>query len=207
MKKVIEKFGILIAYVIYILLVETACVFALEQESVGFDRSLVIRQETYETNGIRIYRPVPLDERIMNIVVNNNIRSFEDYIHWLQENIKYARDEEGDYWLSPEETLRRKRADCEDYTFLNAAVLRVLGYQPKTLAMGGLGGNHAICVFEENGYYSWIDNAKLKRTQAQSMPEFAKYLFAEYGCAYLLQLNLETKDWDILFKRSEMTTM
>ena len=84
--------------------------------------------------------------------------------------------------------LQKRRGDCEDYAFLNAAVLRVLGYRPEVLAMGGLGGNHAICVFKENGRYSWIDNARLKRSKAESILEFTKYLFIteEIGIVCLL---------------------
>ena len=188
--------------IICVLFFENTYVFA---GNTIFGRNLVIRQEAFETNGVLVSRPVPLDEKILYIIINNKIGSLEDYVQWLQENIKYKKDEKKDYWSTPEETLQDKRGDCEDYAFLNAAVLHLLGYQPEVLAVGRLGRNHAICIFEENGNYSFIDNTMLKRTQAQSISELASYLFSKYGCSYLLKLSLESKDWDILFKKSEIT--
>jgi len=203
-QKGIVNFAIFIVCAISVLFLESTYVLALEKGNTAFGKGLIIRQEIFETNGVLVCRPAPLDEEIRHIIINNNIGSLKDYVGWLKENIKYKRDNKGDYWSTPEETLQKRYGDCEDYAFLNVAVLQLLGYQPKVLAMGGLGGIHAICVFEENGYFSWIDNTELKKTQTQSILEFAKYLFSEYGCCYLLTVSLKTKDWDILFKKSEI---
>lgn len=185
-------------------MLRTSSVLASEKENTTFIKDLVIRQQWYEANGICVSRPVPLDEKILDIIIVNNIISFEDYARWLQKNIRYKEDKAEDHWSTPEETLKNRCGDCEDYAFFNEAVLRVLGYQPKVLTMGGIGFHHAICVFEENGRYAWIDNAELKRTTAESMLEFAQYLFTKYGACYLLTLNLKARDWDILFKKSEI---
>lgn len=203
-QKAIRNFGILTACTICVLFFPDTYLFAAEREGSGFGRNLVIRQEVYECNGVWVYRAVALDEKIQDIIIDNNIESLEDYLRWLQENIKYKKDKGGDYWSTPEETLQRSYGDCEDYAFLNAAVLKFLGYRPRVLAMGVFGSTHAICVYEENGYYLWIDNTELKKTQTQSILEFAKYLFTEDQCSFLLTLSLETKDWDILFKKSEI---
>ena len=106
--------------------------------------------------------------------------------------------------MTPEEMLQKKAGDCEDYAFLNAAVLRVLGYQPQVLVIGGFGFHHAICVFEENGHYSWMDNSEFRRTKTRSILEFARYLFSEYGGSYLLKINPKNRDWDILFRKSKL---
>lgn len=201
-----RNFSILIGCTISTLLLGNTSVLALEKENIAFIKELVVRQERFETNGICVSRPVPLDEKILDIIIVNNIVSFEDYARWLQKNIKYKEDEAADHWSTPEETLQNKCGDCEDYAFFNEAVLRVLGYQPQVLAMGGLGSRHAICVFEENGRYCWLDNTELKRTKAGSILEFAQYLFTKYGACYLLTLNLKARDWDILFKKSEIST-
>ena len=175
-------------FTFFILLFKCTPVFTLEEENTGFSGNFVIRQERYETDGVWVSRPVPLDEKIRNIIYNNNIKSLEDYEQWLGGNIKYKRDDE-DIWSPPEETLQKKYGDCEDFAFLNAAVLRVLGYQPKVLAMGGRGRNHAICVFKQNGRYLWFDNTKLARTQASSLLEFAKYIFINYNYPRLLEIH------------------
>jgi hypothetical protein len=202
-KKIMRNFGILIVGIIFVLFFESAYALAVESENAGF-RNLVIRQERFETNGVLVSRPVPLDVKIRDIIVFNNIKSIEDYAHWLERNIKYRKDRNGDDWSAPEETLLRRNGDCEDYAFFNEAVLGRLGYETRVLAVGGLFGNHAICVFQENGYYSWIDNNKLKRSKAQSILEFAKYLFTRYTCFYIYSLDFKTKRWKILYKKSEM---
>ena len=182
----------------------TDSVLALEREDAAFIKKLVVRQEMFRTNGICVSRPVPLDEKILDILTINNIVSFEDYSRWLKNNIQYKKDERGDQWSTPEETLKNRCADCEDYAFFNQAVLRLLGHQVQVLAMGGLGFRHALCAFEEYGRYYWIDNTELKRTEAESISELAQHFFNKYGACYLLSLNLETRDWDILFRKSEI---
>jgi len=205
MKKVIKNSGIFIAYTIYFILIRITPIFALEKGYAEFGRNLVISQEKYRSGGILISRPSPLDEKIRNLIIFNNIRVIEDYIQWLQKNIQYKKDKGPDTWSAPEETLHKKYGDCEDLAFLNAAFLRVGGYQPKVWGIVRQPGrNHAICAFKENGYYSWIDNAKLKRTQAQSIVQFAKHILREYDCISICELHSQTKGWDILFKKSEI---
>lgn len=166
--------------------------------------NLIIRQERYSVGSISVSRPLPLDELILDTLIINSITSLEPYLQWVSENIIYTKDGKRDAWAPPEETLENKRADCEDFAFLNEAVLRVMGYEVQVLAMGGFGAHHAFCLFKEAGYYSWIDNSKLKRTKTKTITEFAKHIFATYGSSYLLAVDLETKDLDILFKRSEL---
>jgi len=171
---------------------------ASENNNTNFKRSFVIRQEIVRIRGVFVCRPHPVDEKIMNIINHNAIDSFEDYIHWLKENIKYESDNGRDCWSMPEDTLRKKYGDCEDYAFLNAAFLSVFGYNPEVLAVTKPDGIHAICVFEDNGYYCWIDNADLRRSSAQSMVEFSKYIFEEYRGFYLLEPNFKNGKWDVL---------
>jgi len=178
--------------------------FALEAMRSIPHGNLIIRQERYTVGSISVSRPIPLDEKILNTLIVNSITSLEPYLEWLSKNIIYQKDGKRDAWAYPEETLKIKRADCEDFAFLNEAVLRVMGYEVQVLAMGGFGGHHAFCLFKEKDYYSWIDNSKLKRTKAKTISEFAKHIFTTYGSSYLLEVDLETKDMDILFKRSEL---
>jgi hypothetical protein len=176
------------------------CVCALEEEHTDFCKNLVISQEKYQVGSILISRPHPVDEKMRDLIIFNNIKTLDDYIVWLETNIKYKKDEGQDNWSEPQETLQKKYGDCEDFAFLNAAFLRVAGFQPKVLGvMRHLGGNHAICVFKENGYYSWIDNNQLERTQAVSILQFAEYIFAKYGCASLRELKLKTRGYDIVY--------
>jgi len=188
-------------YIAFFLLLSNSSV------SAGFGKELIITQQTYQSAGVLVCRPSPLDETIRDLIVNNNIYSLGDYIHWLGDNVEYKKDLIGDDWATPAETLARKNGDCEDFAFLNAAFLRVGGYQPQVIAIIKiLRPGHAICVFKENNCYSWIDNNELRRTEAQSMRQLAKVILEEYDYSYLKELELESKTKVTLFKRSELST-
>ena len=174
------------------------------QKQQVFVSSVTINQSKYENNGVFVSKPDPEDERIVHIIKRNNLRNVEDYVAWLKDNVRYRNDPHGDTWSSPESTVLRRSGDCEDYAFLSQAVLRKVGYTPKVLAIGGLEGGHAICVFVEDGYYCWIDNNELKKTKARSVLEFAQHLFLNYNCCYLLKVSKKDNDWEILFKKSEI---
>lgn len=149
---------------------------------------IIIRQEKIENNGIVVYQPNSLDLKILDIIIQDNIQTLEGYAQWLEENIKY-KNEEADYWQSPEETLERKAGDCEDFAFLNEAFLRVMGHNPK--AMGLLNINkrgHAICIFVEGDYYSYFSNMVLKRTQMRTIEELNDYFGAR-----IYEIKLEEK--------------
>ncbi len=157
-------------------------------------RRFVIRQETFQNNGVYVCRPVPIDKKIMDLLSNNNIHSLNDYMKWVADNIDYFKDKNGDEWLSPEETLIRKQGDCEDYAFLNEAVLRVFGYKPEIIAMQGANGGHAICIFKDRDMYCWIDNSVLKKTKARSLSELQKHLFSVYGYKRVFSLSSHKKN-------------
>ena len=193
MRKNVKKLTIFVMIAVGMSLCHPVCLFAYEQKSAYSFRKLVIRQEIYSANGVTVCQPSSLDAEIVQLMNKNNIRSIEEYANWLQKNIRDEKDKGKDAWAAPQITLKRKYGDCEDFSFLNVAVLRVLGYQSRVLVMKGLTGCHAVCVFKENGYYFWFDNAKLKRTSIRAIANFSQYLHDEYGCKRLLALNREVK--------------
>ena len=165
-----------------------------EKVSTGF----VIRQDTCRAGAIFVSRPNPTDVSILDLLHTYGISSAEDYARWLQETIEYKKDEGGDNWAEAQETLEKKRGDCEDFAFLNAAVVSVLGYGPKVLGLNGIRsqegkliGNHAICVFEQDGRILYFDNQKLKNSPAASIEEFARYMFKHYHCFSISELKLD----------------
>lgn len=153
---------------------------------------ITIRQEKVEKNGIVVYQPVSLDMRILDIIVTNNIRTPKEYVKWLNKNIVY-KDDKIEYWQFPEETLKLKSGDCEDFAFLNRAFLRVMGYSPKVLALRIREIGHAVCIFKENGYYSYITNTSLKKAKAETMEELLEYLKEKWKCSYVLVLGERKK--------------
>ena len=164
---------------------------------------LYIAQETLRHDGVWISRPQALHQEIADLIANNHIQSLEDYAQWLKNNIRYQNDGRTDTWTSPQETLRKKFGDCEDYAFLTATVMEVLGYKPHFLALVKNGRRaHAICTFEYNGHFLWFDNAQLKKTTVTSLEQLAKNLSEQYNYSALIELNLRTKNWNLVYKKS-----
>ena len=72
------------------------------KESARYVGDYSIRQERYKIGEVLVSRPNPTDTIILDVLKTNQIRSLEDYTKWLPENIKYKRDEGGDFWAQPE---------------------------------------------------------------------------------------------------------
>ena len=166
-------------------------------------RTLTLGQERLEAGGVLISRPKAFDERIKNIAISQKIYDIDDYAGWLKRNLRYVAEEGTNIWLKPQETLANKCGDCEDLAFLNRTFLEVLGFKPEVLGLLRQPQSHAICVFKEGETYSVIDNTRLHRTPARTREELARYLFSHYRCGSIARLRFETKNWDILFRRSD----
>jgi hypothetical protein len=84
---------------------------------------------------------------------------------WLKANIHYQA-EKGDYWKTPEETVRDKGGDCEDMAFLNQRILIDLGYKAEAYWIVGYDNftgklrpySHAICIFQDKGKFYYFSN-------------------------------------------------
>jgi len=156
-----------------------------------------IAQEIIINKDILVSRPKPLDLKIHNIIDLNNIRTLEDYSDWLKNNIQYQHD-----GLKAVKTLSKAKGDCEDFSFLNMYVLKMLGYQPRFIAVQRPGKAHAICIFKHNGRYYWFDNAKLHKSNSESLQNFSQLITQRYNYKQVLELDLDTNSWQIIFQRS-----
>ncbi len=184
-----------------ILLLFGSAAFASETEPAnGLESRVVIAQEHCERDGLLISGPNRLDERIRDIIVFNHLKNLDDYAAWLKDNIKYAKDKNGDTWSPAEETLRRGKGDCEDFAFLNAAVLNACGYKPRVIALMSIYGCHAVCIFKEGRTYSLLDNSRLVRTACTSMVELSRYFFSNYLCQTICSVEFADKSVKILYK-------
>jgi predicted transglutaminase-like cysteine proteinase len=165
---------------------------------------LHVGQEISRTNGVLVSRPQPTHEEIVKIITRNKIQSLEDYTRWLKTTIRYQTDGETDTWSQPKETLHNQAGDCEDYALLNATVIEVLGYKPHFLALVRKGQRaHAICTFKHNGYFLWFDNDRLIKTTMTSIEQLARDLTTSYDYSALLEYDLKSKKWDVLYNKFE----
>lgn len=90
---------------------------------------------------------------------------------WLQENFQYQ-DEDEDYWKSPEETVRDKGGDCEDFAILSSVVLDDLKIKSYILVVTYIDEQdaHAITVFENGrGGYDYFSNNALIKMNAPTL--------------------------------------
>lgn len=173
------------------------CVFA--NSSVGFK----VRQEKSNINGVLVSQPSSEDMEIVKFLKDNNISNIQEYAQWLQKNISFRVDQGSDQWAKPLETIERKFGDCEDFSFLNTAVLRVMGYDPKFVAFFSSSvKNHAITVFEDNGKLYYFDNMNLKKVEESNMLDFAKNKMEKNRYFASKKLDVNSKKWELLYKTS-----
>lgn len=176
---------------------------AVSTEATAKDKGLqlTISQQRLHTNGVLISQPDPIDMRIMHLVNANGIRSLEDYAGWLKTNILYKSDGPKDSWSPADQTLRRKTGDCEDYAFLNIAVLKVLGFKPQMFILSGKDGYHAICAFVKDGTFSLFDNNRLKETTARSIPELARLMANGQHFSTVHEVDLSTQKQRLIYRK------
>ncbi|MFH1847315.1 MAG: transglutaminase-like domain-containing protein [Candidatus Omnitrophota bacterium] len=163
--------------------------YAIEGEVLSFTGNFDVRQEKFRSGSILVCRPDFLDIKITSIIAENKISSVVEYAEWLKSNIKYKPDKVQDKLTQPGETIDRGFGDCEDFAFLTAAFLRVIGYDPKIMVVADIRGyGHVICVFKLNRTFYWFDNQKLKETPASTIKEFTNYLHKNYRCAHIFEI-------------------
>lgn len=81
---------------------------------------------------------------------------------WLMTNFTYQKEKFKfiDYWKRPEETLRDKGGDCEDFAFLVDRILSDLGYDTEVrgFCREDKKACHAICLIKQNEKYTFFSN-------------------------------------------------
>ena len=83
----------------------------------------------------------------------NYIKTPQDIDNWLiAEGFVYKSDKtEEDEWKTPEQTVKDKAGDCEDYAVLTAYILEDLGYKNvMIITIYGKDLAHGICWFQES---------------------------------------------------------
>ncbi|MDP2653153.1 MAG: transglutaminase-like domain-containing protein [Candidatus Omnitrophota bacterium] len=161
-----------------------------------------IRHVKTQKDGVLVSRPSKIDEKIYKLLKNNKIYTPKDYAKWLEKHIVYRKDSKAGAWADPLSVLARKFGDCEDFAFLNVAVLRVMGYSPKFFTFHSEEKGHAICVFQDKGHYYYFDNMKLKKIQEPTIFEFAKGLLSQETYTEIRELDFNTRKWNLVYKNS-----
>lgn len=143
---------------------------------------------------------------IQNFLAQNKIRTLDDYIHWQATHLHYIKDAPDDNWAAPEETIKKGGGDCEDLSFLHAAVLKYFGYEPRVLAQGIAKQAHVFCMFKRNGKLSVFDNINYVDTQLTNFDQVNNYLKQNIHNDYLLELTLKPKSYKLLYENTLQLT-
>ena len=154
-------------------------------------QAFVVSNQITHSDGVWCSRTDPVDLRIHELLETGDIRSIEEYSAWLKNNFVYRTGSEPQRWSSPRQVLDRRSGDCKDYSSLNSAVLKVMGFKPYILAIETPALGHAICVFETEGLFAYFDNDVLVVTPARDFDGFKAFLYERYRFSKLLNLEPE----------------
>lgn len=98
-----------------------------------------------------------------------------------------------EYWQSPEEFLKTRKGDCEDFSILAHALLKTLGFRAYILNVYGSGFAHTVCVFEEGGRLSVIDGDRVLRYRAKTLEEVSQRLHSHWKASAVVAPSVKSK--------------
>lgn len=103
----------------------------------------------------------------------NTVRDPNSLSNWLSKNFVYQ-SEEVEHWNTPQETVRDKFGDCDDFGILVEYVLKKLGYRVYLIAIDYYekDSGHILCIIKhKNKTYSYFSNQFFYGKKYKSIPE------------------------------------
>ena len=103
----------------------------------------------------------------------SSVSSPEKLAEWMSKELSY-RMEFPDKWQTPEETLVRRKGDCEDFALLASTFLNSISISNDIVIVEfrDLGVSHALCVWKDTGGgYNFISNRQMKHTGKTELAE------------------------------------
>jgi len=110
-------------------------------------------------------------EELTNIPAS--ITTVQNLVEWLSHEFSY-RMEFPNTWQSPNETIKTKEGDCEDFAVLASAFLGKIGVRSDIaiVSFKGMDTSHALCVWKnKDESYSFISNRKLYRSGKSTLED------------------------------------
>lgn len=98
------------------------------------------------------------------------VNHYNDVALWIRRFSYQSEEGNNDYWKTPEETVKDKGGDCEDFALLTKEVLQNLKYKAYFIAVTqkkrGKLTRHAITILKhEEGGLSFFSNNRYYRTK------------------------------------------
>ena len=105
---------------------------------------------------------------------------------WMKYNLTYQK-EKIDYWKTPEETIKDKGGDCDDFAILAQEILKDLSLEGDIIYLSKSKGKenwkigHMICLFKnKKGEYQIFDNQYLLKHNSENAIETILHYYPEY---------------------------
>lgn len=110
-----------------------------------------------------------------------SIKSPEELANWLHNEFTYEL-KFPDYKQTLDETLKKRRGDCEDFALLSHMILNDLGIKNEVIIIKYRQMNimHAVCIFKYGNKYSFMSNREMVRTNGLSINDAITETFPDW---------------------------
>lgn len=124
--------------------------------------------------------------------VLEEISTPEELAQWMSRHFEFREDESLvgslDYWQRPEEFLRRRQGDCEDYALFAQYILQKMGIEAYVVSLyGERGYAHTITVFKDHGRFRILNEDRLLKDRAQTIEEALSRVYAGWVWAAIAE--------------------
>jgi hypothetical protein len=134
----------------------------------------------------------PLLDRNLSLTDLSFLKTPDAIAGYIWKNFLFEKDQrqfgKEDYWQSPEELMKNRKGDCEDFARFALEVLKANGIQGFLMNIYGGNGRyaHTICVFKDGDLYQVIDGDKVKKIDAKSLEEVSEKMYDHWEKAAIV---------------------
>ncbi|MEW6101403.1 MAG: transglutaminase-like domain-containing protein [Candidatus Omnitrophota bacterium] len=113
--------------------------------------------------------------------VSSFVKTPQELSLWLLNEFEYVREIK-DSWQKAPELLASRKGDCEDFAILSQELLKAMGIKSHILIIKfkGLNQSHAVCIWEQNGRFSFISNQRLIQTDKTSLIDVIEAHYSDW---------------------------
>ena len=128
----------------------------------------------------------------------SDIRTPEQLSSWMQNNLVYQQEGLSDNWKTPQQTIKDKGGDCEDFAILARAVLSDLRIESQLIYIrySLFESRHVICIYKTSeGTYTVFDNQYLYNTPYKNRREILNQLYPKWRSSGICNEKKNCNTW------------
>lgn len=134
----------------------------------------------------------------------SHLKTPEDIARYAWKNFRFERDQrhfgKEEYWQSPEEFIRNKAGDCEDFALFTQTLLKRNGHPAFLLNVYGGRFAHTVVVFKRDGKYHAVDGASVIRKGFDRLEDLARYVYPFWDKMAIVAYSPATHDGRVLMQ-------